>query len=640
MHWTSLSFPLAFVLAACHSGSESSTGAGGALARNPVMPDPSDVMLVQRLDRFAGDPVPTTPKYFDMILGDMDLDGDLDCFLNRHNLHRFEAFENVGGSFEQFNRRGRDDSGLWENRGIPDLYGRAADLELDIDAFGIPGIYVWHAESWTGRWFFRVLPAPGSTSHTLRLVVNRPFVDQVGLVHGEVERLSEFEVAMEVDVSGGPRTFAFGNVGHDTQLKVSTDDPSGIRMFAGTNLLEFPSRSVSLWKQDPHGMALVDCQGSAEPELYVCGGGLAGNHLPPHDPQADRLFESLGQPGLYREVPEGALPEDYGRGRQVAWVDMDADGENELYVANKETPNVLLERDAQNRHFDVAASLGLDLVVPESFAWTDVDRDGHLDLVYLDGSEVFIARRRGGGFEPSSGADVGLLLPPDPAGGASLFEDAMFQLFDMDRDGDLDLWILQHSSDQRVTAFRNDAGAYVDVTESLGLGQASGLLRALIADIDNDGWLDLVTFDGRLAWWRNLLGESFERANLDDGFGQALTSWFAAGDVDLDGRIDLVVMTGSTRQVLENVTVGANTLLEVHPDLPLGTVVRAYHPDGTVFAQSWGAATVSRYSQSLQPLRFGQAPGVPVTQVGVQLPGDATERYRVNVPAGSRRLDL
>ena len=41
-----------------------------------------------------------------------------------------------------------------------------------------------------------------------------------------------------------------------------------------------------------------------------------------------------------------------------------------------------------------------------------------------------------------------------------------------------------------------------------------------------------------------------------------------------------------------------------------------------------------------QPLRFGQAPGVPVTELGVQLPGDTSERYRVSVPVGARRFDI
>ena len=645
MNWLSLALPLALPLAllGCSHGSSTDTdssGAPGAPTRNPVLPAASTVQFNQRLGLFGGDTIPSLPKYFDLVLGDMDLDGDLDCFHNRHNLHRFEAFENVGGAFEQFNRRGEDVSGLWENPGIPELYARGADIVPEIDARGVPGVYIWHAESLAGRWFFRVVPSPGSTTHSMGLTTNRPLIDQVGLSHGEVERVSNVEVTIELDVTGGPRTFGFGNVGIDTQLKVVLEDGTSLGLFAGTNFLEYPSGEVSLWKQDPHGMALVDCIGSSKPDLFISGGGLAGNHLPPHDPQADRLFESLLQPGRYREVAEGVLPADYGRGRQVMWVDMDADGVNELYVANKATPNVLLELDASGAFVDVAPTLGLDLVGPEAFAWTHVDGDGELDLVYLDGNEIMVAHRRGTAFELSAGVEIGLELPPDGSTGGSLFEASALQLFDMDRDGDLDLWVMPHSSEDRVAAFRNDDGTYLDVTEELGLGDITGLRHALLADIDNDGWLDLVTFDTGLDWWRNLLGESFEREPLDGDFSNPVSHWFTAGDIDMDGQIDIVLMTQFNRQVLQNRTQGPNTLLEVHPDLPLGTVIRAYHADGTIFAQSWGAATVTRYSQVLQPLRFGQAPDVPVLELGVQLPGDATERYRVTVPAGVRRVDL
>lgn len=100
------------------------------------------------------------------------------------------------------------------------------------------------------------------------------------------------------------------------------------------------------------------------------------------------------------------------------------------------------------------------------------------------------------------------------------------------------------------------------------------------------------------------------------------------------------MMSSLARQLLPNRTEGPNTLLQVHPDLPLGSIIRAYHPDGTVFAQQWGSATVTRYSQSLQPLRFGQAPGVPVTELGVQWPGDPEERYRIEVPPGASTVGL
>ncbi len=610
-----------------------------------MQPAPSEVRFAQVQGRFLGDPIPINAKYFDMILGDMDLDGDLDFLLNRHNLQRPELFENVGASFEQINRAGADLSGLYDNPGIPELYGERSSMVAAIDARGVPGIYVWHEPAIRGQWLLRIVPVPGASEHTLRLVTNRPMNAATGLSPSEWTRPSPFELELRVDATLGARSFELGNMGVNTQLIVSTDDPGAFGLFAGTEFKEFPSRVASLWKQDPHGMALVDGVGGPEPDLFLSGGGLAGNHLPPHAPQADRLLEYTGTPTRYSEVPANVIPADYGRGRQAMWVDFDADGANELYVSNRQTPNVLLERDSAGRFQDVAPENELDLVAPESYAWTDIDQDGHLDLVYLDGGAIGIAYRRGTTFEHGDGAGVGLELPSEGSRDASLFEEMTFHLFDVDRDGDLDIWFSRVSlegvgSDGQIACFRNDGGTYVLRTDELGLGTAAGIAKVMLADVDNDGWLDLITGGAEFGWWRNLLGESFEFARLDGAFNSPVTEWFTAGDVNLDGRIDIVMMSSLARQLLPNRTEGPNTLLQVHPDLPLGSIIRAYHPDGTVFAQQWGSATVTRYSQSLQPLRFGQAPGVPVTELGVQWPGDPEERYRIEVPPGASTVGL
>ncbi|WP_317175627.1 VCBS repeat-containing protein [Adhaeribacter swui] len=85
--------------------------------------------------------------------------------------------------------------------------------------------------------------------------------------------------------------------------------------------------------------------------------------------------------------------------------------------------------------------------------------------------------------------------------------------FDYDRDGDLDMFLLNHNPkpspvlDEVLTAatlkevnteigvrlLRNDAGQFIDITENAGI-QSSALtygLGAGISDLNNDGWLDI-----------------------------------------------------------------------------------------------------------------------------------------------------
>jgi len=66
------------------------------------------------------------------------------------------------------------------------------------------------------------------------------------------------------------------------------------------------------------------------------------------------------------------------------------------------------------------------------------------------------------------------------------------QLADFDRDGDLDFLTAQmHQSDEdRVTIFENTDGTGRNWTEHI-IGR-TGSHNAIIADIDGDGWLDVV----------------------------------------------------------------------------------------------------------------------------------------------------
>ena len=73
--------------------------------------------------------------------------------------------------------------------------------------------------------------------------------------------------------------------------------------------------------------------------------------------------------------------------------------------------------------------------------------------------------------------------------------------------------------------------------------------------------------------------------------------------------------------------------MHVNVDAPLGSLVRGYYSDGSVLVQQWGAADVSRYSQSLQPLRYGVGTASLVA-VGVQWPGELGERKRVTLAQG------
>ncbi len=193
----------------------------------------------------------------------------------------------------------------------------------------------------------------------------------------------------------------------------------------------------------------------------------------------------------------------------------------------------------------------------------DVNADGHLDVyVCRSGNlgederrnELFL--NRGDGTFREAAAEFGLDDPGYSNHAAFL---------DYDRDGDLDCFVLNHAlkpdfnlevsqiRQQRHPFFgdhlyRNDGGAFVDVSESAGLlGNAIGFgLSVTVEDYDRDGWLDL--FVGNDYTEQDYLYHNQQDGTFREVLNPAMahTSHFSmgsdAGDVNGDGWPDLVVL--------------------------------------------------------------------------------------------------
>jgi hypothetical protein len=127
---------------------------------------------------------------------------------------------------------------------------------------------------------------------------------------------------------------------------------------------------------------------------------------------------------------------------------------------------------------------------------------------------------------------------------------------DYDGDGDDDLYIVDVSAPVTETApapgtaaftsrlYRNDGGAFVDVTEAAGVGVWGCGMGAAWADADGDGRLDLVvsTF-GRLHYFHNRGQGTFEDATAKSGLEGFKGFWAGLNwaDYDHDGDLDLYV---------------------------------------------------------------------------------------------------
>lgn len=342
-----------------------------------------------------------------------------------------------------------------------------------------------------------------------------------------------------------------------------------------------------------------------------------------------RLLHNEG--GTGRFVPDPRLPDLPGFWSGLAWGDFDQDRRLDLYVCRYVafTPNEA-DRDqvsdqlgtavpytlnpasypaARNALFrqapdgaftNVAPDLGVENPEGRSLGalWHDFDQDGWLDLyVANDVSDNVLFRNLGGRFEDIS----------HPAWVADYRSAMGLAAADVDRDGDDDLfithWVAQEnglyenmwanlnparpvpapretSAPSADPAPRRHPLRFVDIADRQGLGQISLPYvgwGAEFADLDHDGWLDLLVANGstleiegppprrlqpqELFLFWNRTGTGFHNlAPLNPEFTRKEVSrGLATADVDQDGDLDLAVadLGGGVRLFRNDMAAGA-----------------------------------------------------------------------------------
>ena len=231
-----------------------------------------------------------------------------------------------------------------------------------------------------------------------------------------------------------------------------------------------------------------------------------------------------------------------------------------------------LFRNEGSRFVDVTARAGVrDAAGYYGFAatWVDVDDDADLDLLVVnDSTPNYLYRNTGKGTFEEVGFSTGFALNEEGREQAGMG----LALGDYDNDGRVDTYVTNFSDDSNTLRRNLGDAMFEDVTGRLGLrtptlpflGWGTGFL-----DHDNDGWLDLFVanghvypqvdrFDWGMTWaqrpllFRNRDGR-FEEVPAATGTGLAVVQparGAAFGDLDHDGRIDIVINNHDNRPTL------------------------------------------------------------------------------------------
>jgi len=312
-------------------------------------------------------------------------------------------------------------------------------------------------------------------------------------------------------------------------------------------------------------------------------------------PLHNTLYRNNGDGTFTNVSEETGIAACFGKGMSVSFADYDGDGFLDAFVANDTTPNFLFHNLGGKKFEEVAQSAG-------------------------------VAFRGDGSALSGMGSDFR----------------------DVNNDGLPDIW---HTAVEYETfpLYQNIGdGNFEDVTLRAGLGSTarmSGWGNG-IADFDNDGWKDLFVARSEVldtislhapsrsypepnTVFRNLGSGKFEDVSATAGpdfQNKAPHRGVAFGDIDNDGRIDMVVsVLGGAAKLLHNITGGNNHWILLNligtksNRMAIGAQIRIVTEDGV---SQWNEVTtaVGYASSSDSRVHFGLGANKRIKEMEIRWP--------------------
>jgi len=245
--------------------------------------------------------------------------------------------------------------------------------------------------------------------------------------------------------------------------------------------------------------------------------------------------------------PQNKLIENHG----ASWGDFDNDGDVDLYLTNKGVDE-LYENLGDGTFKDITQAAGLDRLIRDSSSavWVDIDNDGDLDLYVstyqkhgLPAScDNVMYRNNGDGTFADITTETGL-------GESGHTYTTM--VLDANSDNWPDLYCVNDFGPNTFYLNKGD-GTYREATSEYGLENDGHGMGVTVGDYDNDGLFDIYLtniaddLEGEYSpLFRHSASGRFQDVTAQTGTG--ITNW-AWGceffDYDLDGDLDLYVVNG------------------------------------------------------------------------------------------------
>ncbi|MEM6770955.1 MAG: FG-GAP-like repeat-containing protein, partial [Bacteroidota bacterium] len=235
------------------------------------------------------------------------------------------------------------------------------------------------------------------------------------------------------------------------------------------------------------------------------------------------------------------------------FVDIDVDGDLDHFACDDIALSVPSRNDGTGNFTEDYSLINPVSTVPSDNSgnyasiWTDFDDDGDVDL--------YLSKCRQGVTDPDDGRRLNQLFRNDGNGNFVDIAEAVGLLpraqtwstdfADVDNDGDLDAFILNHEAPS-LMMINDGQGLFHDSSTVWGIPAEHFALgiQCNFEDFDNDGWIDLlVTFTGGFTeLYLNNEGEGFTLLTAGDftaEIAQQTLQSAATGDLNNDGYIDI-----------------------------------------------------------------------------------------------------
>jgi hypothetical protein len=356
-----------------------------------------------------------------------------------------------------------------------------------------------------------------------------------------------------------PGKILFTDVTRDTKITFRhTDGSSG-----GRYIMETVTAGLALFDYDNDGFTDV---------YFLNGAPLKGARV--KKPPTNALYHNNGN-WRFTDVTKQSGLGDTGYGLGVAVGDYDNDGDQDVYVTNY-GPNVLYRNNGDGTFTDVTRQAGVAGIsqVGAGACFLDMDGDGDLDLYvanYLkftyethvttmaDGYATYVNPRHYPPLPDILYRNNGDGTFTDVSAASGIGKHAGYGMgmvcADYDNDGDTDILVGNDVFENFL--FRNDGhGHFEEVALPTGFaykanGDPSASMGSDCGDYDNDGWLDffVTSYQNDLAvLYRNLGDGTFQDVTAKTGAGAGTWSKVTWGntlaDFDNDGDRDIFIACG------------------------------------------------------------------------------------------------